>query len=286
MFKAILVILILLPVTVFADTFFVDKVTNTGASLDEVSSSIHVLTKNEVVSQGHVVVEDLGSSQWALKPSILKLGDSYILTMARSENGRILFSDKLKADSLADIERVIERLVRAALGSKKAVNTEAVDLRNKREVTKEMFVGFGPGYLSGLNADSPGRNWVIGYLLGLDPQFALRINLEGLNVGDSDADMVMLGLGGQYYLNNLKHAPYVLGLIGYSWSDSEDPSHCSVCTGESNHGWGIEAGVGMHFYRNSVVNLALEFSHTRAFYNVVGEGSSTTALKLVILWQQ
>ncbi|MGH1467392.1 MAG: outer membrane beta-barrel protein [Bdellovibrionales bacterium] len=280
--KTILLICLSVSSAAFADSFYIERTVNGDQS--NLLDTLYSLVKSEVANQGHLVEAERMNSQWTLTPGVHKLGDSYIMTLSKSRNGQIVFSDKLKSKTEGDLDVVCERLVKAALTNQKVLTTETVNSAPKREATRQVYFGFGPGYLAGLNADQSGFNWSLGYLWGLDEQFALRLNLEGLNASDSGADSTMLGLGGQYYVNNLKHSPYLLGLIGYSWSDSEDASVCTVCTGESDHGWAFEAGLGIHFYRNSNINLALELTHMRSFYNLVGTNPSATALKLVVFW--
>ncbi len=280
--KAILLIFLSVSSISFADTFYVEKASNGDQT--GLLDTLYSLVKSEVANQGHYVEGEQMNSQWTLTPGVYKLGTSYIMTLSKSRNGQIVFSDKLKSKTESDLDMVCERLVRAALTNQKVLKTETVSSAPRREATRQVYFGFGPGYLAGLNADQSGFEWSVGYLWGLDDQFALRLNLEGLNASDSGADTTMLGLGGQYYVNNLKHSPYVLGLIGYSWSDSEDASVCTACTGESDQGWAFEAGVGMHFYRNSNINLALELTHMRSFYSLVDTTPSATALKLVVFW--
>ncbi len=282
--KMILIICTLFPAISTADSFFVERAFDADSGFSGINRSLYELTKNEVASLGHVVVPNQDLSQWTLRASLLKLNETYILTMARLQNGKTLFSNKLKIDSLDNMDRGVEILVKSVLKNKKVKSLEAVDVRNRQEVTRDCYVALGPGYLSGLNADSTGVAWAMGYLWGLDPQFSLRLNLEGLNVSDSGADVFMLAFGGQYYLNNSRQSPYLLGLAGYSWIDSEDAGACTSCTGNSERGWGMEAGLGMHFYRNAAVNLAVELTHAKPFYNVDGKSSGATSLKLVVLW--
>lgn len=289
MFKAFLCVFMIFSMmskVALADSYYVDDVTGEAATRNggELGSTLRGLVENEVVNQGQSVSQDPASSQWILSPKIYKLGDAYIMTLSKSQNGKVVSSQKLKSKTQGELDVVTEQLVRSVIGNKKISNAKKLDLNNKQEVTRQFYFGFGPGSLSGLETDNSGFSWAVGYLWGLDPRFSLRLNLEGLNASDSGADKTMLGLGGQYYLNELRHAPYVLGLIGHSWSDSEDASACASCTGDSEHGWAGEVGLGMHFYRNATVNLAVELTHMRGFYDVNDSNPGATSLKMIILW--
>ena len=277
-----------------ADTYFIDEVRGASYGGAEVYKE---LIRSELRAQKQELVRSPEYSNWIVEPSLLKLGESYVASLSKINNGRVAFSQKLKVQSLDDLDVVTQRLVQAmvsnqSVDSVQQVNTvtqdELVGTTEKTEVERQFYLGFGPAGLSGLSADGSAVNLTAGYLWGLDNQFGMRFGLDWTG-GEGDADILNVGLGGQYYFNLQKHAPYVLGLVGFSWAESN--SKAPVCTnlifacdGEDKAGWSAQLGAGYHFFRTAKVNLALEAVYTASFYDVSGENPGAFAGRIVLFW--
>jgi len=285
-----------LPFFALGDTYFVDEVRG-GAPYESANTFRELLRSELRVQRQNISDAPDDYSVWRLEPSLVKLRDAYIVSVSKIKGGRLYFSQKLKAQTLDDLDTVTERLVTALISNQSAksaqrVNTvtkdELVGTTEKTAVETQFYFGFGPGTLGGLEADGSAVNVTAGYLWGIDHQFAMRLGLDWTN-GDGDAGVLGLGLGGQYYFNLQKHAPYALGLAGFSWSESKVPElNCSnllfSCGGEDETGWSAQVGLGMHFFRTAKVNLAFELAYTHSFYDVADQTPGVFVGRILFFW--
>lgn len=291
MFKSLLTFLFLLPVAVSADAFYVEEPRQTSG----VSTTVERLVKNELLARGHSVVESHEKSQWVLVPDAIKLGTSYIVTLIKMQDGRVVYSDKLKSDSLDNLDTVSARLVSGALdnvASDKSITVDTVTDNEvkgttvKTKVTRQTFLGYGPSKSANLGTSNSGVMFTAGALWGVDHQFSIRAGYSTNNVSKSPADMTGISIGGHYYLNRKQHSPYAVGLLGYTWAEShERVSDASFFRqGETESGWGVEAGMGMHFYRTSNVNIAAEVTYNQALFDMTDGAPGSIGAKLIVLW--
>ena len=154
-------------------------------------------------------------------------------------------------------------------------------------VERQFYLGFGPGAANNLGSESAGVSWLLGYLWGLQDRVGLRLNLEGVNVADSGADMVSFGIGTQLYFNKKAHSAYALGLLNYTWADSDtlaNPSCNFFCDNINENGWGASFGLGHHFFRTSFVNFATELSYTQGFYKIIDKNPNMLNFRVILFW--
>lgn len=292
--KLICLTFVILPFFAAADSYFIEDVRGESSAY---ADTFKELIRGELRAQKQTVVNSLDQSQWTLEPSFLKLGEDYVFSLSKIKNGHVVHSQKLKSSNLNDLDDVTERLV------KSLVKNQSVDLvstgqtedlsvmsqAEKADVERQFYLGFGPGALSGLEASGGAVSLTAGYLWGLDSNFGLRLGLDWTGA-TGDADVLNLGLGGQYYLNLQKHAPYLLGLVGFSWAEAEarDPSECTnlplSCDGDDKTGWSTQLGAGVHFFRSSKVNLALEAAYTLNFYQINGSTPGVFTGRILLYW--
>ena len=265
-----------------------------SADMQAAQSSLKELVKSEVLSRRHSVVNSPEQSRWILEPALLRIGRSYVVTLSKLRNGRLVYSQKLKAQTLDDLDVVVARLVRAVVRNQNVENTQQVDTVTQQEqivgpglktkVIRQFYFGFGPGALSNLESEDTGLGVTVGYLWGIDKKFSLRLGLERAD-GDGDANVWTLGLGGQHYLNLNKHAPYLLGLAGYSWAESDVPDDDAFFGGGvDDNGFSVQVGVGVHFFRTASVNLAAEIAYTRGFFEVLDDSPGVFGGRILVFW--
>jgi hypothetical protein len=285
---------VMLPFFAFADSYYIQDVRGDSS---QTSVTFKELIRGELRAQRQTVVNSPDRSQWSLEPSLLKLGDEYIFSLSKISNGRVVHSQKLKSSSVSDLDDVTERLVKSLVKNQsvdlvttgQTEDLSVVSTAEKTDVEKQFYFGFGPGALSGLNANGGAVSVTAGYLWGLDSNFGLRLGFDWTGAS-GDADVLNVGLGGQYYLNLQKHAPYVLGLLGFSWSESEalNPAQCTnipfSCGGDDKLGWSSQLGGGVHFFRSSKVNLALEVAYTINFYQVANSTPGVFTGRILLYW--
>jgi len=286
-----------LPFLFFSSPSLADDYYISNENLQEDISVIRTfksLITTELLKNKQDVVSSESESEWVLKPSLLKLQESYIVSITKYKDGKNYFSEKLKAQSLDDLDVVTTRLVEAVVFNKSVGSTQRVDNVTQDEVKgttvkqkadKQFYFGFGPGAGSNLDTGKSGFSWTLGYLWGLEPNFSLRLNLEGVNIDDSGAGMTSLGIGAQYYFTSNKNSPYVMGALAYSWADSdlENPSSF-ISSNIDESGWAIQTGLGFQFFRTSTVNLGTEFYYTQGFYELVDGNPASYGFRVLLLW--
>ncbi len=292
MFRSLLLLLSLIPVIATADTFYVEPIRPGTVT----SGTVDVLVKDELMLKGHAVSENKENSQWVLSPNTTQLGESYIVSLAKSHNGRVVYFDRMKSINLDDLDTIIARLVSGALGNTATAENIAVDTVTKEEsigtvlktkVTKQKYLGFGPSRVTNLGTNNAGSLLTAGALWGVDHQFGIRAGFTMTNASSSPADITQLSIGGNYYLNRKKHSPYFVGLFGYTWAESHNSVSGSTIfrEGKSESGWGAEAGVGMHIFRTASVNIAAELTYNQTFFKVTDDSApGALSAKLIVMF--
>lgn len=261
--------------TALAQTVQVQEVTGPDLSPGE-KFSIRELIEAEVSKHdGFHPVKEAGKI--TLAPSALKLGNTAFLKIKVSGEQFKTRSVKMKTQDFEDIDRVVSRLVAAALNeeeTEQSANLENITQSetNKYNVrykaTRQWIFGFGPTILSNSGTDESGYYFNFGYNWQLDPQWAMQLTYDFANIKESDADFSLLSLGVNYYFTGSSASPYFGLDFGYG---SADANNCErelfgTCLGaDSVSGWGASAKLGYQFFRTSTVNLGIEAKYSTLF---------------------
>lgn len=245
----------------YADRVFVEAATGAGIPDSDlqnttalVSTSVSDVSQNEVVS-------DAGQADYVLKPRLMKLGQAYVLSLAKVKNNQIVNSSQLKAERLDELDKVAERLTRSVLQAQKAstaprvgeiTDQEAKDGTQRRPVRKATYIGFGGSHFEHLN--SIGVGYSVGAAYTWDVNTA-RIKILGEGDFNGGAFFLNAGLGGNYYLSMGDIAPYVSGDFGAGVAKVDQ----GVLTGQTVGGFILGVGAGIEFLRTSAINMDLGF---------------------------
>src|SRR5262245_49209027 len=110
--KLWLLLLLLLSTFAYADTIFVEE---PGGALPPGldASNLKELIRTSATSQGHSVVNDSAAAQYSLRASVIRLGNSYILTVDKFVQGKLDYSSRMKARELEELDEVAGRVVRS-----------------------------------------------------------------------------------------------------------------------------------------------------------------------------
>jgi len=291
MFRTLLLISSLVPALAFADTFYIEEAPRNSVAL----SAVEGLIENELKAKGHIVVDNKKSSQWVLSPGAIKLDESYIVTLEKSKDGKPFYSGRLKSVGLEELDIVTERLVSAAIASTAADRNITVDTITENEVKgtsvktkveRQTFLGYGPSRLTNLDTSNSAVSFSAGALWNIDHQYSIRAGFSTNSASDSPAGIVDLTIGGNYYLSRERHSSYVVGLLSHARAQSHSGVADSRFTGETetNSGWGLEAGVGMHFFRTAAANMSAEMTYKQAFFKLADKAPGSLGMRLVIHW--
>ncbi len=244
-----------------ADTVFVEPTKGTGLNTDENLATVTELVKSSIRDQNkHQLVDDQKKAQLTLRSRLLRLGSSYVMTIEKYDGPNLKFSSQIKAKNFEEMDNVCARLVRAVIDEVTLKTDSRVDdvteneqvagTRRKDTVNRWNF-GFGPARVYNLNENDTQMNWNLGYNWEVDPNFALKIFLDGTSSRASQ-----LGIGVNYYMNNRDISPVVYAGLGYGSTTIKDEGNF-FGLGETKTGFAVGAGVGVQFFRTSRVNLEL-----------------------------
>jgi len=208
-----------------------------------VASAYQLESKDRVVAPPDVkrALDETGSYELAAKKlgaseyvyvSAVRLNQRIVITGARySSDGKLLFSEKISATTLDDAEPGSERLARALLSHKTAVETRTLDNVMLTETSPPNRVGAQkvPGFKGSFT-------FPVGWGSEVAPMMSAAFDLRLENIthfiefgigftvpaGDYDYSYggLFLDLGGNFYLSHTSTAPYVgFGLMPRLMSD-------------------------------------------------------------------
>lgn len=273
-----------------------DQDSNDRQSSNEIKSAIGTLIRSSIAREkSFELAADLESADVVLKPSALRLGDTYIFTLDKYRQGQQVYSTTAKSTKLGDLDTVIKRVVKSCLYEKSIKSTAQVDtvtedetkgMTQKIKASRQYIFGFGPGFVGNLAAGGKlGFGWILGGSWGVDHQASIRFNLEGVNIKDSDAYMFGMFLGMQYYFNKNNNAPYALAQLGYGSAKAEKCEAGFIFNScESDSGWQLKVGTGYELFRTANVNLGLEAYYATALYDVLDKNPSMYGAGIHLLW--
>lgn len=276
---SLLALVLTFATTAFADRVFVEKVRGSGADADR--ETIEELIRVAVPESGHVVVHTPEEAEVSLSGSLLKLGDSYVLSLQkRNKAGATLFADKMKAGSLSEMDTITARLTRGVLAQQSVartadvtnITTEETTANSRRyNATRQWVIGLGPGWTSNLNSSGGGFSFVLGFLWGLDPDFSLNLSWTTSSGPKNDESSFNdFSLGGEYYFTRTRHSPFLGARLGYGHAKVNKKScgwldlNCKE-TEDSASGWAGTVTGGMKFFRTSNVNAAVMLNYQQLF---------------------
>jgi hypothetical protein len=289
--KILLLSVCITPMAAWADRVWVEPVRGGGVA-DADRESVTELIRVAVPENRHdTVAASSSEADWTLSGSLMKLGDSYVLSLQKKDkSGRAVYSEKMKAATMSDMDTVATRLTRAVLNQASVESTADVTNITEQETfgnrrfnaTRQWVVGLGPGFTSNLGGQGGGFTFTLGYLWGLDPDFSIDLALTLNNGPKSDtSSFTDFSLGGEYYFVRSKNSPYAGARMGYG-NAHVNADKCNVlsigCKQDRASGWAGTVDAGYKFFRTSTVNAAVFVSYTYIFDKTsLGNPSLTTA---------
>lgn len=255
-----------------AENVYVMKVKGSGVDQGNVESITELIRDAVMNLDGYELVDDQDSAKIVLKSKVLRLGESYILAMVKYVDRKKVFSNKLKAANLDDMDTVSSRLVRAVLTEVQAAKDARVSDVTKDEETRgtrrkkavrQWELSFGPAWTGNLNTETSAINWKFGYLWAIDDRIDLKISWEFLSTKeDDDVNFTDIYLGMNYFFNDANNAPYLTADVGYGAATAHEENNSSfIGSDDDASGFTLGFGVGMKFLRVSTVNVSLQLRH-------------------------
>jgi hypothetical protein len=263
-----------------ATTFYVEPATGSQGNESALETTTE-LVKASVHELGHQTVASQSKAHAILRPKLLKLGESHILTIDRIEKGRVVYSTQLKAQTLDELDSVAKRVTRSAIDGTIAKEDARVGEITKEESTrgterKAARSGYsfalGPGWINNMvTSTNPGYSFLLGY--GWDVNVAqVRLSWNIAFQGPIYSD---LSLGGRYFFSNRDITPYIGADLGLGMSTT------NIAYFVQNAGFNLAADAGVVFLRTSSINLDIGLRYSMMLNN---GNPSLLAIRLGIFW--
>lgn len=282
---------------------------------EQLSSITDLITAAIEENESHNVVPMTPRPDFVIKSKLMKLGDAYILSMAKYVGNKRKSRSKMKAKNFDEMDVVVSRLTRAVVDGVKVDKTarigeitkkEVQRISNRRQALKRWQASMGPAWVNNLNIASTVMNWGLGLNFDVTTQFTITMLANFLTaVEHSDASLYRASLGVNYHLLHADNSPYIGAQFGYGRaaahenktvaSDSDDGplsklfssfDFFSDLSEDTVLGMNASAVAGMSFFRASTVSLAVEVAYTTFFAETAlsKKNPSVLALNLVVVY--
>ncbi len=244
-----------------------------------IKDTLHELVKAAVSEEsGYSLTASAKEADIQLKPKLLKLGSSFVVTIDKYKGEKLAFTTKMKAANAEELDNVSTRIVRAALQETKAIESAQVDDitqaettrgTNRIQTTRQWKLGFGPAWGANNNTDKSGMAFTLGFVWGIDANFDLDLAFRTANFekgGETGAHFTEFLIGTNYYMTKGRNAPFLTAGFGRTTA-SVSTVNTSIIpfSTDTLSGWSVRAGVGYKFFRTSTVNLGVELNYSKVF---------------------
>lgn len=246
----------------------------------QLNASLYELIKAAVSEEsGYSLANSAKEADVQLRPRLLKLGSSLIVTVDKMKGDQVTFTTKMKAASTDDLDNVSSRVVRSALRETKAQEsaevgdvTEAEVTQNTRRIqtTRQWKLGFGPAWGDQMNTDKSGILFTLGFVWGIDPNFDLDLAFRTSGFtkdNQTGAHFTEFLIGTNYYLTRGRNALFLTGGVGRATASVSTPNNNTIVnfSEDTVNGWSARVGIGYKFFRTSTVNLGVEVNYSKVF---------------------
>jgi hypothetical protein len=288
-----------------AATYFInDAVIENGVSAQD-GRAATTLVKNAVAGRyGDAVVNDQSRASYTLQPRLMRLGESYILTVEKSRGDETLFAAQTKISRIDQLDQAARSMANEAIEEPSGKNSKLVqivvdprarqgngstsgttmkpdgadiygttpELSDQGRKVSYWTLGFGPTFATRLKDDSVMYNFSAGRVWDINPKAEIKLIGEAnLSSGDRSAKLFNLGVGPNFFLPEMSAdtAPYLTADIGYGVAENAD--------GDTANGFSIGAGAGFQFFRTTQTTMDLVVRYTTVL-DTVGRGEKNPSV--------
>ena len=260
LFGILLALLTGVPSSYGADRILVDDATGSGVGT-ELLLSLTELVRTAVSANGGVLEEDLNEADYVLRPKLLKLGGSYVVTVEQVSDAKVLYSSQFKASKIEELDHAANRATRATMmevnpGADARVGElterEESEGTRRRRARKGYYLGFGPW--EGTNTGSSGIGLFGTGAYSWDVNAAMVSAFLELAGSSGDSYFFDAGLSGRYFFSDQNTTPYAEAAFGYGSLRAGD-GDLAVQSGVVTDGFVLGLGGGFQFLRTSSINL-------------------------------
>ncbi len=268
------------------EVYVEDTIVQSGANAQDAMTA-HELVSNSVARTGRdQLTDDMARAEVILQPRLMKLGESYVLTVERRRGEEVVYASQVKATSMQDMERAARRATVAALSGSaseysRSASTETVEdrtviinntndandvadyrlTRKGYQLTPESrpngywSIGIGPMIGKRMETDDVFYNLSIGRYWDIDPRASVKaIGEMNFATGNESATLMNFGLGASWFFAaDPNGAAYVTTDLGYGLATTADD--------EDADGFSFGAGVGYQFFRTRAAALDIQLRY-------------------------
>jgi hypothetical protein len=271
----------------FAASYFVTDVTSDDAGPD-ITKSAKTLIITAVTNLGANLAPAEASADYVLRPSIVRLGHAYVLTVAKVKNGAVVGSAQQKAMSAEELDDASNRAVRAVMldtQTKPDLRVGEVKRREEDQLRRRIlsrnttYLGFGPGSLQNLGYSKLAYDFGIGRYWEVTPQSMIKLVGNGVLSGNWKVYYFSALLGLNYFLSDQDAAPYLTAGFGYGFSGSGKSTPATAIGG-----FAMDVGAGLQLFRTSSTQFDISLVYSLIFGNNTIGTPGFTAVRLGVLF--
>jgi hypothetical protein len=260
--SAFIPLLVLVSSAAQAAQVYVAPATGSGVSPSDLETTTELIQTAVPDVSSNTITNDQDKADLILQPRVVRLGEAYILSLSKIQNGETVYSSELKAAHIEELDKVSERLTRSVLAGERAksnprvgeiTDEEAKQGTQRRPVRTENYIGFGGTTLGNLNTN--GTGYSIGLAHGWDVNSAV-LKIMGEGDFNGSAFFASAGIGADYFLSMSDVAPYLSADFGGGVAKVDAGSEFS---GQTIGGFVVGGGAGVRLLRTSAVNLDIGF---------------------------
>ncbi len=244
-----------------AAEIFVEPARGSGVPQSDLDSATALVQSAVPQVNGNQVTSDQSKADFSLRPDLVKLGKSYVLTLSKVRGGEVQNTTQLKAQSIEELDKVALRVTQAVIANKKAsddaqvgeiTNHEAREGTQRKPVRSLHYLALGGSLFGNLNSSKLGYSLGVGH--GWDSnQMIIKVNGDLSIAGD--AALIAATLGLDYFLTAQDFAPYIGGNFGVGAAKSEGGFFSSSMIG----GFVLAPEAGFQILRTSTVSMDICF---------------------------
>jgi hypothetical protein len=262
--KGLLILAGIMVSAVFSAEIQVLPVEGAGISAD-LQKTAGSLVRMSVTNAGYTC--DTSAYPLQLKVSLVRLEQAVIVSAEKIENGKTVFTTRLKAASVDELDLVIGRAVSGALSGVAATENEEIgkvtQTETKMMVTRkdvQTYRVFGGGFSAyhGMHIEKVNFAYALqgGYIWEVGQHFAPTATIAGAFLsGEFGGDFEML-IGMRWLFSTRRFSPYAGAGFGYGLAGN----HHNVFT--TIHGLAGNCAVGCVMFRSSKVQADASLQYT------------------------
>lgn len=268
-FSTLLALIFSCPIIASASTYYVADVSSESAD-SQLKASVKDLLKAALYEHGESVANEKAEADYVITSNVIVIGSSTIVSIQKQRHNEILYTDKLKASSLNELDVIVDRLVSALVSQQKAAQNPEIGKITDEEITKVSrrtkaqkfrFVAIGPFAFTDLSTDAMAYYFASGFIADVTPNNSIKMEFELSarirDLGDENSRSAFLysgNLGGIHYFSTKNTSTFVSGSFGFG----------SAYSSETENNWSFTLGteLGIAFFRTATSQMQIGLKYT------------------------